>query len=182
MTRICFTARGLMILGIISSVGMAYLGETGSLLNGIELPTFFETTTIRLPDGGRLTATIPTARLQRDGPDGQFRNGWFVDAHGGRFGIGLTEDDRIVVCTGRGREIWLFDLDGHPIGHQVCFRAPHNVADRLLPDDFPEGDLRLRYPRVVTFRVLFTRGIKGGFVYFMDEGTRRLFRSRTEQG
>lgn len=31
-----------------------------------------------------------------------------------------------------------------------------------------------------TYRVLFTRGIKGCYVYFMDEGTRRFFQSRME--
>lgn len=32
-----------------------------------------------------------------------------------------------------------------------------------------------------TYRVLFTRGIKGCYVHFMDEGTRRFFQSRFEQ-
>ena len=31
-----------------------------------------------------------------------------------------------------------------------------------------------------TYRVLFTRGIKGCYVYFMDEGTRKFFQSRLE--
>jgi DUF2075 family protein len=31
-----------------------------------------------------------------------------------------------------------------------------------------------------TYRVLFTRGVKGCYVYFMDEGTKRFFQSRLE--
>jgi DUF2075 family protein len=31
-----------------------------------------------------------------------------------------------------------------------------------------------------TYRVLFTRGIKGCYVHFMDEGTRKFFQSRLE--
>ncbi len=31
-----------------------------------------------------------------------------------------------------------------------------------------------------TYRVLLSRGIKGCYVYFMDEDTKRFFKSRTE--
>ena len=94
-----------------------------------------------------MTATIPTQRVQHYGSDGLFRTGWFVDGKGGDFAIGLTSDGRIAICTARGREIFLFDLDGRPLGHQACsapgvglFRGNHIMQ----PADFPAGEIRLQ--------------------------------------
>ena len=71
-------AQALMVFGVIGFLGTAGLPAAGSWLNNVELPVFFETTTITLPDGGRLTATMPTSRVQRYGSDGRFRTGWFA--------------------------------------------------------------------------------------------------------
>src|SRR5262245_50082922 len=87
---------------------------------------------------------MPQQRVQRYGSDGRFRNGWFVEAHGGHFGIGLTTDGRAVVCTGRGRRIFIFELDGRSVGDpQPCFRAPREVPRILQPTDF-HGELNLQ--------------------------------------
>jgi len=95
-----------------------------------------------LPDGGRLTATIPTKRVQHYGSDGGFRNGWFVSTKGGLFAIGLTSDGRVAVCNARGREFIVFDLDGRPVDHQACLRGPNDISTILQPADFPSGNLQ----------------------------------------
>jgi hypothetical protein len=137
--------QALMAIGVAGFVGAFSIPYAGTWLDHFELPAFFETNTIALPDGGRLAATMPLQRVQRYGKDGRFRNGWFVKAHGGHFGIGLTSDGRAVVCTGRGRQILVFELDGQSVGDpRPCFRVPREVPKILQPTDFPHGDLNLQ--------------------------------------
>jgi hypothetical protein len=137
-------AATLIVVGVLGFVGGLALPNAGSWLDDVELPPFFETTVIALPSGDRLTATMPTQRVQVYRTNGHFVRGWFVDAKGGRFAIGLTSDGRIAVCTARGREIFLFDLDGRVVGRQPCFRAPREVPTILQPDDFPASELKLQ--------------------------------------
>jgi hypothetical protein len=117
-------AQTLTVLGLIGCLGTFCLPAAGSWLDGVELPVFFETTTIALPDGGRLTATMPTSRVQRYGTDGRFRTGWFVHANGGGFAVGLTTDGLVAICTFRGRRIFLYDLDGRLLDQKTCHRPP----------------------------------------------------------
>jgi len=64
---------------------------------------------------------------------------------GGRFAIGLTKDGKVAVCTARGRQVFLFELDGRPfLEPGACFRAPREVPDVLQPADFPLGDVNLQ--------------------------------------
>src|SRR5262249_11318932 len=79
--------------------------------------------------------------VQHYGSDGHFRNGWFVPAKGGRFAIGLTNDGRVAICTGRGRDLFLFDLDGRLIGQQPCLAGEQEVPRILQPAHFPAHDL-----------------------------------------
>jgi len=135
----------LIVVGVLGFFGQSLLPNAGTSLELVELPTFFETTTIALPDGGRMTATMPTARVQRYGGDGHFQTGWFVDAKGGHFAIGLTNDDRVAICTGRGRQLFLFELDGRPVGNaRACFTAPREIPKILQPADFPFGEVNLQ--------------------------------------
>src|SRR5216683_7401697 len=99
-------AQALILVGLLGFLGTACLPYAGTWLDSVELPIFFETYTIALPDGGRLTATMPTQRVQHYGSDGLFRTGWFVDGKGGHFAIGLTSDGWVAICTVRGREIF----------------------------------------------------------------------------
>jgi hypothetical protein len=135
----------LIVVGVLGFVGQFLLPNAGTWLERVELPTFFETTTIALPDGGRMTATMPTARVQRYGSDGHFQTGWFVNAKGGHFAIGLTSDGRVAVCTGRGRQIFFFQLDGQPVGDpRACITAPRQIPKILQPADFPLGEVNLQ--------------------------------------
>src|SRR4051812_21393145 len=138
----------LVVIGMAGFFGAMLLPTAGHWLDGVDLPTFYETTTIAVPGGGSLTATMPTQRVQSYGSDGRFRNGWFVDAKGGRFAIGLTTDNKVAVCTGRGRQFLLYDFEGQLVGGQACFREPQEIPNNriLQPADFPTGNLQPVFP------------------------------------
>jgi hypothetical protein len=134
--------RLLIAFGVVGFVGTFFIPYAGTWLDHVELPAFLGTNTIALPDGGRLTANMAQQRVQRYGSDARFRNGWFVKASGGHFGIGLTSDGKAVACTGRGRQIFVFELDGQSAGNpRPCFHAPREVPKILQPADFPHGEL-----------------------------------------
>jgi len=129
-------AQALVVFGTVSFLGTFVLPTAGALLNHFELPTFFETTTIAMPGGGRLTATMPTQRVQRYNADGRFVRGWFVGARGGHFAIGMTEDGNIAICTGRGRDLQLYDRDGGLIENtRACFADGRSLPSVLQPSE-----------------------------------------------
>jgi hypothetical protein len=135
----------LAVIGVLGFMCPFYLPHSGTWLDHVELPTFFETSTIVLPDGGRLAATMPTQRVQRYGSDGRFQMGWFVPAKGGVFAIGMTRDGKVAVCTARGREILRYELDGRPLGDpRPCFGPPGLIPRILQPADFPGVEVELR--------------------------------------
>ena len=124
--------------------GASVLPAAGAWLNADELPTFFETTTIGLPNGERLTATLPTQRLQHYGKTGQFINGWFAEAQGGNFGICLGIDNTIVVCTGRGGILLTYDLSGAQASAPRHYNKVGNVPVILQPSDFSDESVSLQ--------------------------------------
>jgi hypothetical protein len=136
--------QSLIAAGAIGFFGGMFLPNAGPWLERVELPAFFQTSTIALPDGGRLTATIPLQRVQRYGGNGRFQSGWFVEAKGGHFAIGLTQEGKAAVCTGRGRQLFIFELDGRHAGDPApCIAAPRDVPQILQPADLAEGKIKL---------------------------------------
>jgi hypothetical protein len=113
------------------------LPATGTWLQHVELPPFFETTTIRGPEGRTFAATMPLARVQRYDGDGRFETGWFVRSGGGIIAIGLTTDGRIAVGAIRSKQVEFFNPDGSSAG------PPRPCSDGLL-----YGLLRPTYCRV----------------------------------
>lgn len=103
-------------LGTLGFFGAFMLPATGTRLRHVELPPFFETTSIVGPGGRTFTATIPLARIPRYDSDGRFESGWFVHSAGGTFAIGLTADGRIAVAAARTKQIEFFNLDGSLAG------------------------------------------------------------------
>jgi hypothetical protein len=51
--------QALIVVGVLGFFGAFCLSYAGTWLDSVELPIFFQTNTIALPDGGRLTATMP---------------------------------------------------------------------------------------------------------------------------
>ena len=103
-------------LGALGFSGASLLQATGTWLRYVELPPFFQTTTIVGPGDRTFTATIPLARIQRYDSNGRFEDGWFVDSVGGIFAIGLTEDGRIAVAAARTKRVEFFNPDGSSAG------------------------------------------------------------------
>lgn len=113
------------------------------------------------PDSGRLTVGIPKANFWPSDPGGIDQVGCVYTAQGFEF-------DYVGVIFGRDlrydweRQAWVGDKT----------QSHDSVVKR-------SGD---RFVDLVknTYRVLLTRGIKGCYVCFLDEGTRRFFESRME--
>ncbi|WP_222622702.1 DNA/RNA helicase domain-containing protein [Ramlibacter albus] len=113
------------------------------------------------PDAGRLARDIPKSTFWPSDPNGL-----------GQVGC---------VYTAQGFE---FDYVGIIFGPDLRYDWEQNA---WIGDPSKSFDRVLRQGRDAfvdlvknTYRVLFTRGIKGCHVYFMDEGTRRFVQSRLE--
>ncbi|MCZ8218846.1 MAG: DUF2075 domain-containing protein [Acidovorax sp.] len=113
------------------------------------------------PDAGRLGKGIPKS------------NFWASDP-GGLDQVGC-------VYTAQGFE---FDYVGIIFGLDLRYDWDTNewVGDKKHSHDTVVKRSKEQFLELVknTYRVLFTRGIKGCYVHFMDEGTRRYFQSRLE--
>lgn len=113
------------------------------------------------PDAGRLGKGIPKS------------NFWASDP-GGLNQVGC-------VYTAQGFE---FDYVGIIFGLDLRYDWDNNewVGDKKHSQDTVVKRSKEQFLDLVknTYRVLFTRGIKGCYVHFMDEGTRKFFQSRLE--
>jgi len=113
------------------------------------------------PDAGRLAAGIPKSNFWASDPGGLEQVGCVYTAQGFEF-------DYVGIIFGRDLR---YDWNTNSwIGYK------EELHDSVLK----KGKDRLTELISNTYRVLFTRGMKGCYVYFMDEGTRRFFRSRME--
>lgn len=113
------------------------------------------------PDAGRLARGIPKSNFWNSDPGG-------IDQVG-------------CVYTAQGFE---FEYVGVIFGLDLRYDWEANawVGDKSKSHDSVVKRSKEQFLDLVknTYRVLFTRGIKGCYVYFMDEGTRRFFQSRIE--
>jgi hypothetical protein len=115
----------------------------------IELPNERKSPQIIAPDGQVFVANSYTFRIQRYGPDG-FERGFWVDAGGGSFAIGLTADGLILVCTQRERHLITYTRDGQEIGSRgTCPYDPGNNGLMLSNGASPFAS-HAKVPRVAT--------------------------------
>lgn len=113
------------------------------------------------PDAGRLAAGIPKSNFWASDPGGLNQVGCVYTAQGFEF-------DYVGIIFGRDLR---YDWDKNDwVGDKT------NSHDSVVKRS---GDQFLDLVKN-TYRVLFTRGIKGCYVHFMDEGTRKFFQSRLE--
>jgi hypothetical protein len=113
------------------------------------------------PDARRLAAGIPKATLWAYDPNGINQIGCIYTAQGFEF-------DYVGVVVGTDLT---YNLDEQKwIGHrESSFDAPvRRAQDKFI--DLVKN----------TYRVLFSRGMKGCYVYFMDKDTERFFKSRMD--
>ena len=99
-------------MGISGFFGTFVLPSLGNSIWWLELPTYYETKTIRSNDGRYYSATSHLQRIQQYDPDGNFEMGWFVDAGGGTFLIGFTEDGAVASASARKDHLEVFSPDG----------------------------------------------------------------------
>lgn len=150
----------------------------------------------------RLTAGFcwPWSEPLKDGtlePDvkvGAWERPWNAKGDKGRLARGIPRSDFWAsdpggidqvgcIYTAQGFE---FDYAGIIFGLDLRYDwdAQSWVGDKTQSQDSVvkrSGDKFLDLVRN-TYRVLFTRGMKGCYVYFMDEGTKRFFQSRFQNG
>ncbi len=132
----------------------------GTLVDDVEVGAWSMPWNAR-PDAGRLGKGIPKS------------NFWASDP-GGLEQVGC-------VYTAQGFE---FDYVGIIFGLDLRYDWDKNewVGDKAHSHDSVVKRSKEQFLELVqnTYRVLFTRGIKGCYVHFMDEGTRKFFQSRLE--
>ncbi|ARV17047.1 hypothetical protein AEP_00081 [Curvibacter sp. AEP1-3] len=113
------------------------------------------------PEAGRLAAGIPKSNFWASDPGGLNQVGCVYTAQGFEFDyVGI-----------------IFGLD-----FRYDWQKNEWVGDKKQSHDTMVKRSKEQFIDLVknTYRVLFTRGIKGCYVYFMDEGTRKFFQSRLE--
>ena len=113
------------------------------------------------PEARKLAKGIPKATLWADDPNGINQVGCVYNAQGFEF-------DYVGVIMGPDLR---YNFDG-----QAWEGHPENSHDAVVKRD------KERFTDLTknTYRVLFSRGMKGCFAYFMDKDTERFFKSRME--
>ena len=134
--------------------------RVGTLINDVQIGPFHRPWNAR-SDAGRLAPGIPPESLWAYDPRGVPQVGCIYTAQGFEFDyVGVIVGPDLVYRHDKG---WV----GNP-------SASHDTVVKRSKDKFL--DLVKN-----TYRVLFTRGIKGCYVHFMDKETEQFFRSRTEK-
>lgn len=132
-----------LALAAISGVGGLVLKSSGDRLDHVELPAYFQTTTIELPDGRRIAYVRSLQRLQRYSSDGTFERGWFVNADAnilaGGHSLGLTIHDQIIIASDRFKQAEIYAADGRLDGDKRPFQRigkGGGVSAVMLPGSF----------------------------------------------
>jgi len=133
----------------------------GTLIDDVQLGSFVRPWNAK-PDAGRLAQGIPKATYWAHDPNGLEQIGCIYTAQGFEF-------DYVGV-------IWGPDLSYDPDAGIWCGnkQASHDTVVKRSKDQFI--DLVKN-----TYRVLLSRGMKGCYVYFVDQDTERFIRSRIDQ-
>ncbi len=136
------------------------LNSDGSLQNDVEIGDYSRPWNAR-PEATRLPRHIPKANFWAYDPNGINQIGCIYTAQGFEF-------DYVGVIIGKDLtyNFSIQNWEGHPQNSydSTVKRSKKNFVDLVKN----------------TYRVLLTRGMKGCYVYFMDEETEKFFKSRME--
>jgi hypothetical protein len=106
---------GLAVIG-----GLGFLGAAFSAAGGLrwlpadfEWPVGFANGVLTTLDGKHVVPHAATGRIQVYDPDWKFVTGWFVNAGGGTFKLGLKGRDTIEVITARRQMRYLYTIHGY---------------------------------------------------------------------
>lgn len=135
--------------------------ENSNLLNDVKIGPFQRPWNAK-PDAGRLAPGIPKASVWAYDPNGINQIGCIYTAQGFEF-------DYVGVIFGKDLG---YNLDSQE--WEGRFEYSQDTVVKRAKREFL--DLVKN-----TYRVLFTRGMKGCYVYFMDKDTERFFKSRIEK-
>lgn len=132
----------------------------GSLVEDVQIEKYSKSWNAK-PDARHLAANIPKATL------------WAYDPNGiNQIGC---------IYTAQGFE---FDYVGVIVGTDLTYNLDDQKWDAHLEKSFdvPVKRAKGKFIELVknTYRVLFSRGMKGCYVYFMDKDTERFFKSRMD--
>jgi DUF2075 family protein len=131
--------------------------SSGNLLNDVVIGSFQRPWDAK-PGAGKLAKGIPSASLWAHDPNGINQIGCVYTAQGFEFDyVGVIFGNDLVYRKGQG---WVGQKD-----------ESHDKMVKRSKDQFADFIKN-------AYRVLLTRGIKGCFVYFMDQETREYFESR----
>lgn len=130
----------------------------GSLIDDVVIGQFRRPWNAK-PDAGHLSPDIPSASVWAYDPRGAGQIGCIYTAQGFEFDyIGVIVGPDLVYRSGKG---WVGNPDA---SFDTVVKRSKDTFTRLVQN---------------AYRVLLTRGMKGCYVYFMDDETRRFFLSRT---
>jgi hypothetical protein len=144
----------LLVLAAVSYFGGFLIRSSGDRLQHVELPAYFDTATITLPDGRRFALAMSLQRVQRYGADGAFELGWFVNEAAamptGGLSLGLTTADMIVIASSRTRQAEIYNADGQRKGGTKPFSRAvtggSGVPPIMLPGSFAIDGVTLVNP------------------------------------
>lgn len=134
--------------------------DDGTLVPDVSVDGFERPWNAR-PEAHRLAPGIPRSNLWATDPDGLEQIGCVYTAQGFEF-------DYVGVIFGPDL---VFDWDEHAWRGRP--EASHDSTVKRAKDGFAELAKN-------TYRVLLSRGLKGCYVYFIDQGTERFVRSRID--
>jgi hypothetical protein len=138
----------------------SYPNPDGTLVSDVILGTYIRPWNVKT-DANKVAKGIPRASLWAYDPKGIDQVGCVYTAQGFEFDyVGVIVGNDLTYNFDKQ------DWEGHPenSADQVVKRSKRNFVDLVKN----------------TYRVLFSRGMKGCYIYFMDKDTERFFKSRIE--
>lgn len=131
----------LLALAALSGLSGVILKSSGDGLAQVELPAYFQTTTIILADDRRIAFLRSLHRVQRYSADGSFEGGWFITGDAGMLAgahsLGLTADDKIIIASDRLKQAEIYTVEGRLVAEKrPVQRVGAGAPKVILPDSF----------------------------------------------
>lgn len=133
-------------------MGPFFIPLLGKSVSWLEFPAISMTTTIRAEDGTIYAAIEHLDRIQAYDREGNFITGWFVDARGGIFLIGVTKQGYVAAASVRSDQVEFFTKVGESAQKPVPIPDDADIdffGDVMKAKEFAPLGLTLTYSKVV---------------------------------